>query len=155
MSQENVEIVRRFYDAGQRALAAYWKNRRSGAAALEAGDLDPEIEAELAFLHPEVEYGGVPSALEGGIAHGHLGWLNAWYAYLGASEDTTLTVNELVDLGGDQVLAVGETTVRWRGSGVTLTEPRFAVVTLREGLIVHLSVSRDRAQALEAAGLRE
>ena len=61
MSQENVEIVRRFYEAGQRSFDAYWKNPRSGVAALAAGDLDPETEAVLAFLHPEVEYNAVPA----------------------------------------------------------------------------------------------
>jgi len=39
MSQENVEIVRRCYDAGRRSLEAYWENPRSGAAALEAGEV--------------------------------------------------------------------------------------------------------------------
>ena len=109
----------------------------------------------LAFLHPEIEYRGVPAPLEGGIAHGHLGYLRAWDAYLGAAEDTRMTFNELVDLGADEVLAAGELTVRWRGSGMTLTEPRFAVLTLREGLVVRLSVYRDRQEALEAVGLRE
>ena len=155
MPQENVEIVRRFFDAGQRSLEAYWENPRSGAAALEAGDLDPETEAVLAFIHHDIEYGGLPSPLEGGVAHGHLGWLQAWDAYLDASEDTRMTLNELVDLGGDQVLAVAELTVRWKGSGMTLVEPRFGVVTLRDGLIVRLTVYRDYAEALEAVGLSE
>jgi len=31
-----------------------------------------------------------------------------------------MTFKELVDLGADEVLAVGELTVRWRGSGMTL-----------------------------------
>jgi hypothetical protein len=59
MAQENVEIVRRFYEAGQRSIDAYWENPRSGAAALDAGDLDPETAAVLAFLHPAVEYNAV------------------------------------------------------------------------------------------------
>ena len=84
MSHENVEIMRRFYEAGQRSLEAYWKNPRSGAAALEAGDLDPGTEAVLSFLHPEVEYMGVPFQLEGGTAHGHLGWLKATRIWLPA-----------------------------------------------------------------------
>ena len=155
MSQETVEIVRRFHDAGQRSLDAYWENPRSGAAALEAGDLDPETKAVLAFLHPEVEYNAVPAALEGGTARGHLGWLKAWDAFLGASEDFSYTVNELVDLGGDEVFVDGEITARWKGSGMTLTEPRFMVLTLRGGLIVRVNAYRDRKQALEAAGLRE
>jgi hypothetical protein len=83
MSQENVEVVRRFEEAGQRSLDAYWKNPRSGVAALEAGDLEPEAKAFLAFLHPEVEYNALPAALEGGTARGHVGWLQSWDAYLG------------------------------------------------------------------------
>jgi ketosteroid isomerase-like protein len=155
MSQENVELVRRFYEAAQRSLAAYWKHRSSGADALRAGDLDPETEAMLAFIHPEFEYSGLLTTLEGGVAHGHLGWVEAWAPYLRAAEDARITVSELVDLGGDQVLGVAETTVRWKRSGMTLTEPRFAVVSVRDGLIVRLNVYRERAEALEAAGLRE
>jgi hypothetical protein len=140
---------------GQRSLDAYWNNPRSGAATFKAGDLDPEGEAVLAFLDPEVEYAGVPAPVEGGEAHGHLGWLEAWDAYLGASEETSMTLGEVEDLGGDQVLALGELTVRWKGSGITLTEPRFSVITLRAGLIVRFRVYRDREEALEAAGLLE
>jgi hypothetical protein len=76
-------------------------------------------------------------------------------ARLAASEDNRMTLDEVVDLGGDQVLAVGEVTVKWKGSGITLTEPRFGVVTVREGLIVGLDIYRERAEALEAAGLEE
>ena len=155
MSEENVEIVRRFNEAGQRSLDAYWENPRSGAAALEAGDLDPENEAVLAFLHPEVEYNAVPAALEGGTARGHLGWLKAWDAMLSASEDFSYRVNELADLGGDEVFVDGEITARWKGSGMTLTEPRFMVLTLRDGLIVRVDAYRERKEALEAAGLSE
>jgi hypothetical protein len=153
MSQENVALVRRFYEAGQRSLEAYWENPRSGTAALEAGDLDPETEAVLVFLHPEVEYTGVPAPVEGGSAHGHLGWLQAWEAYLNASESVTMTLTDLADLGGDLVLAVGELTVKWKGSGMTLTEPRFSIIRVRGRLIVRMSVYSDRTEALEAAGL--
>jgi ketosteroid isomerase-like protein len=155
MSEENVEIVRRCNEAGQRSNDAYWENPRSRAAALEAGDLDPETEAALAFLHPEVEYNAVPAALAGGTAYGHLGWLRAWDEFLGALEEFSYTVNEVVDLGGDEVFVEGEMTAKWKGSGITLTEPRFTVFTLRDGLIVRVNVYRDRDEALEAAGLRE
>ena len=156
MSQENVEVVRRFYEAGQRSFDAYWKNPRPSAPALEAGDdLDPETEAVLAFLHPEVEYNAVPAALEGGTARGHLGWLKAWDAFLGATDDFGWTFNELSDLGGGEVFVAGEITAKWKGSGMTLTEPRFGVLTLRDGLIVRVDAYRDREEALEAAGLSE
>jgi ketosteroid isomerase-like protein len=153
MSEENVEVVRRFEEAGQRSLDAYWKNPRSGVAALEAGDLEPEAKAFLALLHPEVEYNALPAALEGGTARGHVGWLQSWDAYLGASEAFSYTVNEVADLGGDEVFVASEITVKWKGSGMTLTEPRFFVITVREGLIVRINVYRERSEALEAAGL--
>ncbi len=155
MSQENVELVRRFIEASQRSLDAYWRNPRSGVAALEAGDLDPEVEAVLAFLHPAVEYNAVPAALEGGTAQGHRGYLRSWDAFLGASEDLRVTIKEVADLGGDEVFLASEMTAKWKGSQMTLSEPRFAVVTVREGLITRLNVHRDRAEALEAAGLSE
>jgi hypothetical protein len=39
MSHENVEVVRRYYDATQRAFTAYWEDPRSAADALPAGQL--------------------------------------------------------------------------------------------------------------------
>jgi hypothetical protein len=48
-----------------------------------------------------------------------------------------------------------EMTSKWRRSGMTLTEPRFVVLTVREGLIVRIDLFRERAEALEAAGLSE
>jgi len=47
MSQENVEIVRRFIDATQRFFEAYWDNPRSIAEAVEADDLWPEYREAL------------------------------------------------------------------------------------------------------------
>jgi ketosteroid isomerase-like protein len=155
MSQENVEIVRRFYEAGQRSIDAYWRNPGSGVAALKTGELPPETEAFLAFLHPEVEYNPTLSGLEGGTARGHLGWLRSWDEFLRENEGWSFTVNEVVDLGGDQVLVAIEMTSKWRRSGMTLTEPRFVVLTVREGLIVRIDLFRERAEALEAAGLSE
>jgi ketosteroid isomerase-like protein len=155
MSEENVEIVRRFYEAGQRSLDAYWRDPGSGVVALEAGDLPPETEAFLAFLHPEVEYNAVPAPLEGGTARGHLGWLQAWDAFLEANEEFSTTINELADLGGDKVFVAAEITSKYKGSGMVLTEPRFSVLTLRDGLITRIDAYREREEALEAAGLRD
>ena len=123
MSEENVELVRRFYEASQRSLDAYWRNPRSGLAALEAGDLDPEAEALLAFLHTEVEYNAVPAVLEGGTARGHVGWLRSWDAFLGASEGFSTTVNEVADLGGDEVFVAAEITTKWKGRGISSANP--------------------------------
>jgi ketosteroid isomerase-like protein len=154
MSQENVEIVRRFSEAGGRYLEAYWTNPRSGVAALEAGELDPEAKEVLAYLHHELEFNAVGSAIVGGTIRGHLGWLRFWDEFLAASEDLRRgTVLELEDLGEDQVLAVLDFTFTGKGSGIELN-PSFAyLVTLRDGSIVRIDAFRDRNEAFEAAGL--
>jgi hypothetical protein len=66
-----------------------------------------------------------------------------------------MPLTDLAELGGDLVRAVVELTVKWKGSGMTLTEPRFSVIRVRGRLIVRMSVYSDRADALEAAGLSE
>jgi ketosteroid isomerase-like protein len=155
MSQENVELVRRFFEAGQRSVDAYWENPRSASAALQAGTLNPENEAVLAFLDPEVEYSPLAVAVEGGVVRGHLGWLKFWDDLMSATEEFESTINELTDLGGDQVLAGGETTFKWKGSGIKLGETRFLLVTVRDGLIVRMNTYREREEVFEAARLSE
>ena len=77
MSQANVEIVRRFYEAGQRSIEAY-----------------------------------------------------------------------------GEVLVEGEITTKWKGSGMTLTEPRFMVLTLRDGLIAGSTPTATARQLSKPPGCR-
>jgi hypothetical protein len=44
MSQENVEIVQRLFEASDRATEGYSRNPRSIADSMRAGELDPEAE---------------------------------------------------------------------------------------------------------------
>jgi hypothetical protein len=53
MSQENVEIVRRFFDASARVGEAYWKKPYSYAAMFQAGTLPPETEDLMSFVHQD------------------------------------------------------------------------------------------------------
>jgi hypothetical protein len=56
MSQENVEIARRFFAAVKRSFETYWQNPRSFAAALEAEELWPEAREVFKFVHPDAEW---------------------------------------------------------------------------------------------------
>jgi hypothetical protein len=56
MSQENVELVRRFMDAVERGFDAYWKSPRSIAASMQAQDLWPEWEEAYGYVHPKIEW---------------------------------------------------------------------------------------------------
>ena len=128
---------------------------RSGVAALEAGELPPENQAVLAFLHPDIEYIPVSRAIEGGTVRGHRGWLKFWDDLLSAAEDLTTTSDELLDLGGGNVFGAGELIVGWKGSQMSQREPCFTIVTIQEGLIARIIGYRDRSEALESVGRQE
>jgi ketosteroid isomerase-like protein len=72
-----------------------------------------------------------------------------------AAQDYGIEVQEVSDLGGNQVLAVVEAGMRGRSTDIDVKAGIFIVVTLRNGLITRMDEYVDRAAALEAAGLSE
>jgi uncharacterized protein len=135
MSRENVEIVRGVYEAWQRG----------------------DFEAALDPFHEGVEWFGPPDisrAGGGGFVRGHDGVRRSLGRWMGTCVDYRFELRELVDFG-DEVLAGGWQYGRGRGSGVEVSEEIFSVWTLQARQIVRQRMFRDRAQALEAAGLRE
>jgi ketosteroid isomerase-like protein len=152
MSQENVEIVRRYFEAGERFLATYWADPRSLAAAVEADQRWPEAEAAFGFLHPEVEW---KLAFADLTYRGRLDVARSWDEILDAVDDYRVAVREVTDLGGDQVFATVERSLRGRQTGVEMSGPIFSLFTVRNELIVQAQHYTDRAEALEAVGLRE
>jgi ketosteroid isomerase-like protein len=137
MSRENVEIVRRLFDA---------EIRRDTETALTL--YDPGIE----FDTSRGTFGDVAGRR---LYHGHEGlrtWFRDWYE---AWENVQEDVEELID-AGDEVISVVTIQGRGRASGLELElthQP--AVWTIREGKIVRVVWFRTREEALEAAGLRE
>ena len=133
MSQENLEIPRRFFDAFNR------------------GDL----EATLDFIAPEFEFR--PSGLfmdTESTYHGREGWTEFWHTFRAAWESITVNVKRIEDLG-DQVLVLGTFYGRGHGSGVEVTREVAWLVTLRDGLSVQSRTFVSWADALEAVGLSE
>jgi len=133
MSQENVEVV-------QAALEAWG---RGGFDAL-AEFCDTGIDWRAAEGAPD----------DAGPIHG----LDAMRAYmqdwLDDFDELSLEFEELID-AGEQVVAVQRLSGRGKASGIE-TKIRFAVVyTIRNGKIVRGREYWERAQALEAVGLRE
>ena len=62
---------------------------------------------------------------------------------------------ELVDVGADKVLVHHQNEVRGRASGAVVEVNYWVVVTFRDGKVLRDEWFADRAEALEAAGLRE
>jgi ketosteroid isomerase-like protein len=136
MSRENVEVVRRVYDAVARH----------------------DSESVLALYDPAVVWDmsrGAWRGLEAGaVHHGHEGlrsWFRQQYEVWEKWEDNP---DELIDVG-EHVVSVVTSRSRGRTSGVEVESHHAAIWTVREGKIVRVVWFPTRAEALEAVGLRE
>jgi len=138
MSQENVEIVRRVYEAAPR------RNR-----AVLFALYDPEIEWDTSRS-------GTPGDVAGnGVYRGYDGlrtWFRSWYE---AWEDLVDECQELIDAGED-VVSVSTMRGRGRSSGVPVSSSSYAGVwTIRDAKVVRVVWFPTRADALEAVRLSE
>jgi ketosteroid isomerase-like protein len=129
MSQENVEIVRGLWDA------------------YSQGDIDRVLTLTdpyvvLVSLEEGPLYG--PDAVRANYAR----WSEAWQG------QPETAVEEVIGVG-DHVLVIACFQGRGRGSGVRVEQRLYEVYTLRNGRILRVDEFSDRAEALEAVGLRE
>jgi ketosteroid isomerase-like protein len=133
MSQENVDWARRAYRAF---------NRGDLAAAVE--DFAPEFEWVATGVVPDLE----------GPYHGPEGYRRAIEFWWNEFDDPHIEVHELIEVG-DQVVA--SLTIRGRGkrSGVETNWDVWHLWTLEDGKVTGHEVLASRAEALEAARLRE
>jgi len=88
------------------------------------------------------------------VYYGHDGFHKFWRQLLEAFADVRLDPEEILDLG-DRVLVTTHMSGHGTGSGVSINQQLFQLVTLRRGLIVRQDDFPDRAQALESAGMPE
>jgi ketosteroid isomerase-like protein len=108
------------------------------------------------LLDPEVEWIPFTAALEGAIYRGHEG-VRHWIENMRRDWDVfEPRPEEFVDLGNERLLALGTWTARGRGSGVELdSQPAAWLIQFRNRRAVRMQTFTNRAEALEAAGLRE
>ena len=134
MSQENVEIVRRYYEAyaqdGFEPWTEYWSDDIDHRAATDGiDDTGPTLGKDA--------------------MRKHIGdWIDTF-------DDFWFEAVELIDAGGDTVVAVERFGGRAKLSGVETDQTGAVVLTIRAGKIVRCREYATRAEALEAAGLRE
>jgi ketosteroid isomerase-like protein len=137
MSKENVEIVRRVFDA---------TTARDAATVLAL--YDPEVELDFT-RSPLTRLVGAD------VYRGHDGvrsWARDRFEVWESAEDEC---TELID-AGEHVISVQISRGRGRASGVEVEHANYAGVwTIRAGKIVRAVWFRTREEALEAAGLSE
>jgi ketosteroid isomerase-like protein len=131
MSEENVQIVKRGYEA------------------LQAND----IEAFLNYVDPEVEWRSLIMEVEG-VFHGRDGVREWWDGIRSVFPDWNPSIVGVRDLG-DWVVVHARGIGSGATSGVGLDNHFWQALKVRNGLVVRYGAFRTEAEALEAAGLSE
>jgi ketosteroid isomerase-like protein len=132
MSQENVEIVRKGYEA------------------FERGD----IQAVLDLMDSEIESRIDPDTPDWEPHYGRDGFVSFLQAWLEPWETYRIEIDELIDVG-ERVLAVCREFGRRKDSGFEVEQPAYHVWTLKGGRAVRFDASYKRSYALDAVGLSE
>jgi ketosteroid isomerase-like protein len=136
MSQENVEVVRRFYTIGNRPLE----------------ELSDDFLSE--FFHPEVQYDTIPRGILAQRTYLGFGGLRRLSIdFFGAWDELAVEAQEVQEAGDD--LVIGIARVKGRMHELKIEEVWSALFTLRNARIVRVQAFGSRDGALEAAGLRE
>jgi uncharacterized protein len=135
MSRENVELLRRSYEALNRAFAT----GEDLLPILREG-CDPDIVGEMGVLE--------------GTFHGPEGFKGFIEGQLAIIEDLRSDPEEFID-AGDCVVVPFRFSGRARNTGIPLEYHYVHLWTLRGGKAVHLRLFTSKAKALEAVGLGE
>jgi ketosteroid isomerase-like protein len=130
MSQANVEIVRRSFDAFIRG----------------------DFEEAMREFHPDIAYDLTHISPDGQLYEGHEGVRTGMRRWLGAWAEYRMEVDEYVD-AGDSVVILFRESGRGKGSGVRIEQSVAGVWALRDGKVVRVTPFLDRSEARRAAGL--
>jgi ketosteroid isomerase-like protein len=129
MSEENVKVV------------------RDAAAAFNRGDLDTWFE----FLTDDIDYRAAEGALDDrGAMHGKEAVRAYMQDWVDLFDDLKTEPVELIEAGGDQVIAVTRISGRAKQSGVEADLTYAALYTFRDGKIARGREYWTREEALKA-----
>jgi ketosteroid isomerase-like protein len=136
VSQENVEIVRRVYEAAAQGDTA----------------------AIFALYDPDIEWDASRTSrgeVTGRVARGHdavLKWLRDWYDAWERIDDD---LEELIDAGDDTVVSIMVQRGRGRASGIEVESRLATTWKIRNGKVVRVVWFPSTHEAFEAAGMLE
>jgi ketosteroid isomerase-like protein len=132
MSQENMEIVRRAFDAFERE----------------------GLDGLMRYLDPQVEWTTTGAFLEAATYRGHEGVRGYLGAMIDEFDELRNTPEEFID-AGEQVVVTTRASGRGKLSGAPVELTMAAVSLVKDGRIIRIRNYREKAEALEAAGLSE
>jgi ketosteroid isomerase-like protein len=130
MSRENVELIARTHELSRSDPESFFSV------------CDPEIEWDMSRLMPEPR-----------VYFGYEGVREFWRSWTGTWDGFDFKVEQVVDAGGDQVVARVHQMGRGRGSGAAVEHEFGQLWTVKNGRIVRFRAFPSFEEALEAAGL--
>ena len=134
MSQENVEVVRRFEKS--------WSEQ--------------DLDAALECVHHELEFDWSDSIGPfGGTYEGHDGLTRFWNDMLEAWDDFSPQMVEVLECGPERLISVDVVRARGKGSGIEMESRGAMLWTVQQGKIVRAKMFQTKDDALQALGLSE
>lgn len=103
-------------------------------------------------LDPEIEY-DLTHFPDGRVYRGHEGVREAFRIWMGTWEEYRQELDELIDVGDDEVIVLVRELGRGKGSGIELERPTAGVWRLRSGKAIRIRFYETRQAALEAVSL--
>jgi ketosteroid isomerase-like protein len=137
MSQENVEVVREVLALRQHMGTTGEPQPRL----LELFAPDMTLDMSRRMFNPDVYEG------HDGLRRFRREMDEVWEEFL-------ITPEQMID-AGENVIVIESLRSRGRGSGVETRSRSASVWTLSNGQVVHMTMYRDRAEALKAVGLED
>jgi ketosteroid isomerase-like protein len=133
VSRENVDIVQRVWEA--------WDRR--------------DMEALFALYDPAIVWESHTGPIElAGAYRGHAGIRDVFRQWLEPFETFAVHAETFID-AGDSVVVGWRQSGRGKVSGAEVEVPGWQVCKIRCGLVIRVDLFGTKAEALEAAGLRE
>jgi ketosteroid isomerase-like protein len=133
MSQENVEIVRRF-------IAAWSDHDRAALAG---------------YLHPDAVFHSAITNVVGETFHGREQILGVFDRWEEDWSELRWEVDEYIDVDDVRVVTLHKVVATGRASGIETVRELGGLIDIRDGLVVSQWIYLDRDEALEAAGLAD
>ena len=153
MSQENVELAKRFYPGSVDIVPM-------------VAEPDALVAIFESLVHPDFETVGEGLAMSsGGVesdqessrrsAYGIQGFIDVWSDFLSAWDTWVVTPVKLIDVDDERVLVLLDIRARSKTHGVEMPIEAANLLTFRDGKLVRLELFNTQPEALEAAGLSE
>ena len=133
MARENVDAVRRAYEAFDRA----------------------GLEALLEYFHADTEYDATAAiGPYAGMYYGRAAIRGFLADYFESWEYVRMEPEEFIEVGNDHVVVLLRLRLRGKGSGIEVDAQTVNVWTMRDGIAVRIAIHNDKAEAIEAVGQR-